>query len=105
MINIPVDEIKNNLDGLANNLLDALESDNQTKVLIAQQAFTNMIATVWNAAEEIEINSKNKAILRLVVGWATDELPKQISDPANNTEVKRQSKIFQRSLMLFNHIS
>ncbi len=77
-------------------------SNDQAKALVAQQAFTNTIATLWNAAEEIEIDSKNKAILRLVVGWATDELPKQISDPANNAEVKRQLRIFQRSLVLFN---
>jgi hypothetical protein len=66
----------------------------------AQQTFTGAIATLWNMAEEIGIDPKLKAVSRLVVGWAIEELPKQIQDPANNLEIKRQLKIFRRSLLL-----
>ncbi len=104
-MNISLDEvtmnaIKTQLDVLAENLLDALENDDRTSVLVAQQAFTGTIVTLWNMAEEIGIDPKLKAISRLVVGWAMEELPKQTQDGANNLEIKRQLKIFRRSLVM-----
>jgi hypothetical protein len=99
-MDLPVEEIKTELGTLAINLLDALESGDQTKTLAAQQEFTGTIATLWNATEVIDIDPKLKTVSRLVVGWAIEERPKQIQDPANNPEIKRQLKIFQRSLLL-----
>lgn len=103
-MNISLDEItmhaiKTQLSTLAKNLLDALENDDRATALVAQQAFTGAIATLWNRAEEIGIDPKLKAVSRLVAGWAIEELPKQTQDPANDVEIKRQLKIFQRSLI------
>jgi hypothetical protein len=95
-----VDQIKTELSTLAVNLLDALESGDPTKILVAQQAFSGTIATLWKATEEIDIDPKLKAVSRLVVGWAINELPQQIQNPANNPEIKRQLKLFQRSLIM-----
>jgi len=102
MMDLPVDQIKTELGTLAVNLLDALECGDQTKTLAAQQAFTGTISTLWSVAEVTDIDPKFKAVSRLVVGWAIDELPKQIQNPANIMEIKRQLKIFQRSLVLLN---
>jgi hypothetical protein len=99
---IPLGEIKTQLGVLANNLLNVLESGDQAKALAAQEAFTGAITLLWNMAEEINIDPKTKAIFRLVAGWAMNELPKLIHDPANNAEIKRQLKLFQRSLTMFN---
>lgn len=104
-MNVSLDEVtmnavKTQLDVLAENLLEPLENDDRTSALAAQQEFTGAIITLWNMAEEIGIDPKLKAVSRLVVGWAMEELPKQIQDPANNLEIKRQLKIFRRSLPL-----
>jgi len=96
-----INEIKTQLSLLANNLLVTLESNDQTKVFFAQQAFTSAINGLWNAAEGIDIDPKVKAISRLVAGWAMTELPNQIQDPANNAAIKRELKLFQRSMMMF----
>ena len=96
-----INEIKTQLSLLANNLLDALESNDQAKAFIAQQALTGEINSLWNAAENVDIDPKVKAISRLVAGWAMTELPNQIQNPANNAAIKRELKLFQRSLMMF----
>ncbi len=101
-MNLPVNEIKTNVDDLATNLLNALESGDQTKTLVAQQEFTNTLATLWNAAEVIAIDPKLKAVSRLIVRWAMDELPKQIQDPSNSSEIERQLKLLKRSLIMLN---
>lgn len=97
---VTMNEIKTQLGVLAKNLLDALENNDRANALVAQQAFTGAIVTLWNMAEEIDIDPKLKAVSRLVVGWAIDELPKQIQDPMNHVEIKRQLKIFRRSLVM-----
>lgn len=96
-----INEVKTQLSLLANNLLDALESNDQAKAFIAQQALTGAVNTLWNEAEAIDIDPKVKAISRLVAGWAMTELPNQIQDPVNNAAIKRELKLFQRSLMMF----
>jgi hypothetical protein len=99
---IPVDEIKALLTGLSNDLNEALESGDLEKTLAAQKTFTAAIDMLWKTAQEIGVDPKTKAIFRLIVGWALEELPKQISDPANHAEIKRQLKIFQKSMAMFN---
>ena len=104
-MSLPVDEIKINeirtqLSLLTKNLLDALENNDRAKALVAQQAFTGTIASLWNATEEVGIDPKAKAILRLVAGWAITELPNQIQDPVNEEKIKHELKIFQNSLIL-----
>ena len=96
-----INEIKTQLSLLANNLLDALESNDRAKAFVAQQALTDAINSLWSAAEGIDIDPKVKAVSRLVAGWAITELPNQILDPANNATIKRELKLFQRSLMMF----
>ena len=96
-----IDQTRTQLDTLTRDLLEALENSDHGKALASQQAFTGTIDTLWNATEEINIDPKLKAILRLVAGWAITELPKQIQDPANDDTVRRELKLFQRSLMMF----
>ena len=96
-----ITEVKTQLSLLANALLDALENNDQAQALIAQQALTGAVNALWNEAETIDIDPKVKAISRLVAGWAMTELPNQIQDPANNATIKRELKLFQRSLMMF----
>jgi len=72
-MNISLDESKINgsrtqLNMLTKSLLDAHENNERTKIVVAQQAFTRTIATLWNAVEEIDIDPRNKAIPRLIVG-------------------------------------
>lgn len=85
---------------LTKNLLDALENNDRTKAVVAQQAFTGTIATLWNAMEEIDIDPRTKAIPRLIVGWASNELPKEIQDPVNDGRIKHELRLFQRSLTM-----
>lgn len=105
-MNLPVDEskvieIRTQLSLLTKDLLDAIENDDRAKASVAQQEFTGTIATLWNATEEIGVDPKIKAILRLVAGWAIKELPKQIQDPVNDETIQHELKLFQRSLMVF----
>jgi len=97
-----VDEVKTQLGDLVTNLLVSLEKGDQAKTLIAQQEFTGTVSTLWNAREEVDFDSKIKAILRLVTGWVINELPVQIQDWKNHAEIKRELKLFQRGLMMFN---
>ena len=97
-----INEISTQLNMLTKNLLDALENNDRTKVVIAQQALTGTIATLWNAMEEINIDPRTKAIPRLIVGWAINELPQEIQDPVNDGKIKRELTLFQRSLTMLN---
>ena len=101
-MNQPVDEVKTQLGDFATNLLNTLESGDQAKTLVAQQDLTGTVTTLWNAKEQVDVDPKTKAILRLVAGWVMNELPIQIRDPKNHAEIKRELKLFQRSLMMFN---
>ena len=95
-----INEVKTQLGILTNNLLDTLESGDRPKVLVAQNAFTSTITSLWAATDDVD--RRTKAILRLVVGWATNELPKQIEDISKDAKIKNELKLFQRSLMVFN---
>ena len=97
-----INEVKTQLGILTNELLDALESGDRTKVLAAQNAFTSTITSLWTATEEVDVDRKTKAILRLIAGWVINELPKQIKDTANDEKIRKELKLFQRSLMVFN---
>src|SRR5512138_103541 len=99
-MNLPVAETKTLLDGLATNLCNAMETGDREKVLAAQKIFTETIATLWSTLEESEINRKIKSVLRLVAGWAIHELPGQILDPVNDEKIKRELKLFQKSLIM-----
>jgi hypothetical protein len=105
MSNISIKEIKSHGDDLARRLLDAIESGDHAKILEAQQALTDALTTLWNTVGASGIDPKEKAVARLVTGWATDELAKQIHDPANYAEIKGQLKILQRSLLLLSQSS
>lgn len=97
---IEINEIRTQLNLLANNLLDTFENDDRAKTLAAQQVFTGTITALWNKTEKIEVDRRAKAILRLVAGWAITELPNQIQDPLNDEKIKRELKIFRNSLIL-----
>jgi len=97
-----INEVKSQLGVLTNNLLNALESGDRSKVLASQNAFTGTISSLWTTADEVDVDRRTKAILRLVAGWAINELPKQIEDAANDEKIRKELKLFQRSLMVFN---
>ena len=99
-MNLPVDEIKTQLSGLAANLCNSIESGDREKALTAQKTFTDTIAALWTSLEEGEVDQKLKSVSRLVVGWAVHELPEQILDPINDEKIKRELKLFQRSLVM-----
>ena len=99
-MNIPVAEIESRLDGLAMNLSNSIESGDRENALAAQKIFTETIATLWNTLEGSEVDRKIKSILRLVAGWAIYELPQQILDPAHDQKIKRELRLFQRSLVM-----
>jgi hypothetical protein len=99
-MNLPVAEIKTLLDGLATNLCNSMESGEREKALAAQSIFAETIATLWNTLEVSEVDRKIKPVLRLVAGWAIHELPEQILDPVNDEKIKRELKLFQRSLIM-----
>jgi len=99
-MNLPVNEIKTLLNGLTSNLCNSIESGDREKALAVQKTFTATIATLWTSLEENEVDPKLKSVSRLVVGWAVHELPDQILDPKNDEKVKRELKLFQRSLVL-----
>jgi hypothetical protein len=77
-----------------------MESGDREKALAAQKIFTETIATLWNTLEVSEVDRKIKSVLRLVAGWAIHELPEQILDPVNDEKIKRELKLFQRSLIM-----
>lgn len=97
-----VDHTRAQLETLVRDLLEALENTDREKAVAIQQVFTGAIASLWSETDEINIDRKLKAILRLVAGWAITELPRQIQDPVNDDTVRRELKLFQRSLMMFN---
>ena len=97
-----INEVKTQLGILTDNLLDALKSSDRTKILTAQKAFTSTITSLWTATEEVDVDRRTKAILRLVAGWAINELPKQIEDSINDEKIRDELKLFQRSLLVFN---
>jgi hypothetical protein len=102
-MNFSIDDLKAHLDQLAKDLLDALDGNDREKALAAQQAFSSAITVLWGAMEENNIDPKAKAIFRLVADWAMNELPRQIQDPANNSEIKHQINVFRRSLVVFSY--
>jgi hypothetical protein len=99
-MNLPVAEIRPLLDGLATNLCNSIESGDREKAVAAQNIFTETIATLWDTLETSEVDRKMKSVLRLVAGWAIYELPEQILDPVNDEKIKRELKLFQRSLIM-----
>jgi hypothetical protein len=99
-MNLPVAETKSLLDGLTTDLCSSMESGDRENVLAAQKIFTKTIATLWKALEHGEVDRKIKSVLRLIAGWAIYELPEQILDPVNDEKIRRELKLFQRSLIM-----
>jgi hypothetical protein len=98
---LPVNEAKTLLDGLAEKLIDALESSDREKILSAQKSFADSISVFWNVLDQSDIAPKHKSVPRLVAGWAMNELPQKIQDPANDAETKHQLSVFRKSLAMF----
>jgi hypothetical protein len=77
-----------------------MDSGDRAKVLAYQKIFTETIADLWNSLEEGEVDPKLKSVSRLITGWAIKELPEQILDPINDEKIKRELRLFQRSLVM-----
>jgi len=99
-MNVPINVIKTLLNALATSLCSSIESGDREKALAAQKTFTDTIAIVWTSLEEGDDDQKLKSISRLGASWAIHELPNQILDPMNDEEIKRELKLFQRSLVV-----
>lgn len=98
---LPVNEAKTHLDGLAEKLIVSLESGDREKILSDQKIFTDSIFTFWSVLDQSDIAPKHKSVPRLVAGWAINELPQKIQDPASDAEIKRQLSVFRKSLAMF----
>lgn len=98
---LPINEAKSLLDGLAVTLIDALESGDREKIFSAQKSFTDSVSTFWNVLDQSDITPKHKSIPRLVAGWAMNELPEKVQDPKNDTEIKQRLSVFRRSLAVW----
>jgi hypothetical protein len=97
----PTVEIKAQLNTLAQNLIDTLENGDHEKTMAAQQTFSATIDTIWKAIEKSDMNSRTKAIPRVIDGWSVNDLPGLIQDRANDEHIIQKLKLFQRSLGMF----
>lgn len=95
---IPHTAIRNQIGALADALLAALDSGDPAKIRDMQQIFSQAAGKAWEVVDELALNPREKAIPRLIVHWAVDELPEQIQDPANYPEIRRQLHLLKNSM-------
>ncbi len=86
---------------LTENLIDALKSGDEVRIRKDQQAFSTAIERAWQDFNRPEIPAKEKALPRLIEGWAQRDLMTEISDPANRQKAIRDLKLFLNGLALF----
>lgn len=86
---------------LAQALYDALESQNSEQILAVQQNLSTAAETLWASIENrTDITTREKGILRLLVGATVKELPEKIKDPANYDKIKQDLRLLKSSLVL-----
>jgi hypothetical protein len=94
-------EVVKQMRALATDLIDALNSGDQARIQKDQQAFSAAIERAWQYFNRPEIPAREKAIPRVIEGWAQRDLMTEISDPANHEKAIRDLKLFLSGLALF----
>ncbi len=86
---------------LAQELYEALDSQNAERILIVQQKLSAVAEMVLaRIDEENNLSGREKAIVRLLAGSAIKELPVKIADPGNYPQIKRDLRLLKSSLVL-----
>jgi hypothetical protein len=94
-------EVVKQIRALATDLIEALNSDDEARIQKDQQAFSAAIERAWQYFNRPEVPAREKAIPRLIEGWAQRDLMTEVSDPANRQHAVRDLKLFLSGLALF----
>lgn len=94
-------EVVKQIRALATDLIDALNSGDEARIQKDQQVFSAAIEHAWQYFNRPEIPAKEKAIPRLIEGWAQRDLMSEVSNPANRDKAVRDLKLFLSGLALF----
>jgi len=94
-------EVVKQIRALANDLIAALNSNDEARIRKDQQAFSAAIEHAWQYFNRPEVPPREKAIPRLIEGWAQRDLMAEVSDPANRQQAVRDLKLFLSGLALF----
>lgn len=86
---------------LGNNLIEALNQGDSAQIVTAQQEFSGAIEHAWQYFNRPEVPAREKAIPRLIEGWAQRDLTAEISEPANHKKAIHDLKLFMNTLALF----
>lgn len=89
------------IHALTEDLIEALNLNDEARILQDQQAFSSAIELGWQYFNRPEIPGREKAIPRLIEGWAQRDLMAEVSDPANRAKAVRDLKLFLSGLALF----
>jgi hypothetical protein len=89
------------IQALTNDLIEALNSDDQGRIQKDQQAFSAAIEKAWQYFNRPEVPAREKALPRLIEGWAQRDLMTEINDPVNRQKAVRDLKLFLNGLALF----
>ncbi len=89
------------ITALAQALYQALESQDGPQILRAQQDLSAAAETVWARVQpDASIPGRDKAVVRVLIGAAINELPQDIQDPANYRKIKQHLRLLQSSLVV-----
>jgi hypothetical protein len=94
-------EVVKQIRALTTDLIDALNINDEARIQKDQQAFSAAIEHAWQYFNRPEVPAKEKAIPRLIEGWAQRDLMTEVSDPANRQHAVRDLKLFLNGLALF----
>ena len=86
---------------LAHDLIDALNSGDEARIKKDQPAFSAAIEQAWQYFNRPEVPAREKAIPRIIEGWAQRDLMTEVSDPANHQKAIRDLRLFLSSLVMF----
>lgn len=86
---------------LAEELYEALESQNSESILAAQQSLSTTAEAMWLMVEgDASLTAREKGVVRLLAGAAIRELPEKIKDPANYATIKKDLRLLKASVAL-----
>jgi hypothetical protein len=94
-------EFVKQIRALTNDLIDALNNGDDNRIRKSQQAFSTAIEKAWQYFNRPEVPAREKAIPRLIEGWAQRDLMTEVSDPANRQKAVHDLKLFLNGLALF----
>jgi len=94
-------EVVKQIRALATDLIEALNSNDEARIQKDQQAFSVTIERAWQYFNRPEVPAREKAIPRLIEGWAQRDLMTEVSDPENRQHAVRDLKLFLSGLALF----